>query len=277
VSENTSPACWYGLSDQALSAATNCARKRWPGLPACDRKGMTGPFWPGGSKRGWPLRLFGATSLAPVAVPTRHRLAVEKEMGTASVRRGRSPARRRTGRPSPAGQQTDRRAASATGPGRGPERGARAGGRHLGDAPKPPANGRPPGATSTSLAVAQAASILLTSPTPRQALALSTVWVGLRSISTCLGRCGDPTSGAATAPNSPRNANAVPRPWIWPAGPDGVLSPQRQPAIYGPMTAGPWNCGCSREGTASRPGLQACPRSGLLPCSWRRRGSGQSR
>jgi len=61
--------------------------------------------------------------------------------------------------------------AARTGPGRGPERGARAGGRHLGDSPRPPANGRPPRGAPLHLhwQWAQAASIWLTFPDARQA------------------------------------------------------------------------------------------------------------
>jgi len=96
VSRDTSLSLLYGLSIRALSEH-KLARKRWRGWPASIAKGMKpAPSGPGAAARLARLRLFGATSRAPVAVPTPS-LAVEKEMGTASVAEARSPARRRTG------------------------------------------------------------------------------------------------------------------------------------------------------------------------------------
>jgi len=198
--------------DQALSEH-QLAPQAVAGLASVDRKGDEPALLALAQQRGWPLRLFGATSLAPVAVPTPS-LAVEKEMGTASVAEAAALLAAGPEASLLVNKRIERAASAALGLDVGPE-GRQSRGPPPWRSPRPPANGRPPRGTSTSLAVAQAASIC-SLPTPARPWPSARSGWATGSISTCLSRCGDPTSGAATA-NSPRNANAVPRPWIWPA------------------------------------------------------------
>jgi len=223
-------------------------------------------------QRGWPLRLFGATSLAPVAVPTPS-LAVEKEMAR-QRREGRSPARRRTGA-SLAGQQTDQRAASRRlGLDVGPRRRARAGGRHLGDSPAA-SQWAPAQGTSTLIGSGPGSLDLLTSRR-RPGPGLSTVWGGLRgSISTCLSTLRATDSGAANGQLTQERQRCCPRdPGFWPSqgltGVPGLLRRQRH-LRHG--RGWPWNCGCSARTAADRasactpasPALAAGGRPGRAP------------
>jgi len=166
-------------------------------------------------------------------------------------------------------KRIERAASAATGAGRWAQRGARAGGPPPWRSAKAtPANGRPPRAPPPQLAVAQAGLDSAHSDAARP-WPSATVWVATGSISTCLSRCGDPTSGAGGRPTPPRGTpNAAAQAGILASQePDGSLSPQ-ETADLG-MAGWPANCGLQREGRAAdvlqrAPG-PLCPAAGGGP------------
>ncbi len=160
--------------DQALSEH-QLAPQAVAGLASVDRKGDEPALLALAQQRGWPLRLFGATSLAPVAVPTPS-LAVEKEMGTASVAEAAALLAAGPEASLLVNKRIERAASAALGLDVGPEGAPEQGAATLAIAKA--ASQWAPAQGHLHLIGSGPGSLDLLTPDARQALALSTVWVG---------------------------------------------------------------------------------------------------
>jgi len=156
--------------DQALSEY-RLAPQAVAGLASADRKGDEPALLALAQQRGWPLRLFGATSLAPVTVPTPS-LAVEKEMGTASVAEAAALLAAGPEASLLVNKRIERAAGAALGLEEGPEQGAATVAIAKAASQWSPAQGH------LHLVGSGPGGLDLLTPDARQALALSTVWVG---------------------------------------------------------------------------------------------------
>jgi len=264
VSETRASACWYGCPDQALKRAPT-ARKRCR-LASVDRKGdnpaLSGP----GAAASWPLRLFGATSLPPGAVPTPSLGCREGNGRTASVARPQpcSPQDRRLHCWSTNGIE---RAASAALGLKWARRGARAGARHLGDSPRPPAQWAP--AQGPPLIACPGSLRSAHSERPPGLASARSGWAS--ALSRLLeSRCGDPTHGGCDGQLTQDTATLWPQALDLQQGPDVPWSLRRQRHL---RMAGPalelW---LQRE-DGQQTGLQPCTPASALQ-SWRRPGRG---